>query len=170
MFQKLVELRFLLPQTTPIWRAKWFWVLLLFGFSYSSPGQIPAYAYTRTDTIRAIQFLFDQKRTGGQITTAVGVPIAIGGAVGGFLSSTLSSLVTLGKTKKSILPITILSGSIGLTPTVLGIDRLIRYSRRREDALIDAYESGAPLSAFVRRELKPRHFEFTIKTPVNPLF
>jgi hypothetical protein len=84
--------------------------------------------------------------------------VALVGGVVGLFGSTFSALITLGQTKNSILSTTLLGSSVGLAPTGIGIGRLIRYSRRREDILLDAYESGDPLPAFIRRKLRPGYF------------
>jgi hypothetical protein len=168
MFPEAAKTRFSIARLVQTHRAKWLLIVLYIGLAYPSPGQTSTYSYTRADTIRAIQRLFDQKRMGGQITTAVGVPITILGAGTGILVSTLSALFSLGKTKNSILPTALLYSSFGLAPTGIGIGRLLRYSRQREELLIDTYESGVPLPAFVRRELRPRHFEFIAGAASSP--
>ncbi|WP_461137698.1 hypothetical protein [Spirosoma pomorum] len=168
MIWKLVDARRFIARSRLALLPTWFLFFLFLVLAHPSTGQVPAYSFTKTDTIRAIQRLFDYKRTGGRIYTAIGVPAAIGGAAAGFVGSALMVAITLGKNKNSILPITLLGGAIGLTPTGVGIGRLIRYSRRREDVLIDAYESGVPLPGFVRRKLRDRYFEFTAGAASSP--
>jgi hypothetical protein len=159
MSQKVARTQFFYARITLLApRATWFLLLLFIARSHPSIGQPLPYSYTKMDTIRAVQRLFDQKRMGGRIATAVGIPVALVGGVVGLFGSTFSALITLGQTKNSILSTTLLGSSVGLAPTGIGIGRLIRYSRRREDILLDAYESGDPLPAFIRRKLRPGYF------------
>jgi hypothetical protein len=168
MIWKLFDARRPTARSRLALRPTWLLFFLFFILSQPSIGQDLAYSYTKTDTIRAIQRLFDYKRTGGRITTAIGVPITILGAGTGVVVGVLSSLVTLGRTENSIIPTALLYSSVGLTPTGIGISRLIRYGRRREDLIIDAYESGVPLPGFVRRKLRNRHFDFMAGAASSP--
>jgi hypothetical protein len=158
MFQEAAKTRFSITRLIPIYWMEGILAVLFIGLSNRSPGQILPYPYTKTDTIRAVQRLFDYKRTGGRITTKVGGSLALIGAGAGLFAGGAVALINLGKTKNEILPITLAGSVPGFIPTGFGITRLIRYNRRREDRLLDAYESGAPLPGFARRKLRSRYF------------
>lgn len=158
MIWKLTSVRLFIARSTQVFRPTWLPFILFIVLSEPSIGQAIPYSYTKKDTIQAIQRLFDNKRAGGRVTTAVGGSLAVIGAGAGLFVGGAVALISLGQ-KNEILPITLASSAPGLLPTGFGIARLIRYSRRREDVLIDAYESGAPLPGFVRRKLRGRYIQ-----------
>ncbi|TLM93005.1 hypothetical protein [Hymenobacter jeollabukensis] len=58
--------------------------------------------------------------------------------------------------KQTIAGVGLLSGSVG---AVLGLSRMVRFSARHRDEVLAAYQQGEPLPRYVRRRLRPEHFQ-----------
>lgn len=115
--------------------------------------------YSQVDTLRAVKRLFAAKRTGSKIYLGVGLPLTLIGATTALLVATLTSTIKAGEGREKIVPVVIASGSVGLLPSGLGLIRGIRFSRRKEQAILRAYQENKSLPGRVRRHLKPKFFQ-----------
>ena len=108
-----------------------------------------AVASTMTpDSVSAVRKLFQQRRTGGGVLSAIGI-----GATGA-IARGLSSGDAGGNAGGAILSVAVIGG----IPAGVGISKLVRFSKPREEAIVAAYQQGKPLPSYVRRRLKPTHF------------
>lgn len=101
---------------------------------------------TRQDTAYAVQELFAARRTGGTVLT-------IGGGI--FTGLFASSLATADKVGTG----DALAGGgcivgLGLLPATIGISKLTRFSRAREQEVISAYAAGQKLPRQYARRLR----------------
>jgi len=101
---------------------------------------------TRQDTAYAVQELFAARRTGGTVLT-------IGGGI--FTGLFVSSLATIDKVGTG----DALAGGgcivgLGLLPASIGISKLARFSRAREQQVISAYATGEKLPRQYARRLR----------------
>jgi hypothetical protein len=128
-------------------------VLLLFstisqGYAQTtaptSPVSRPVVA-PASDTVRAVHYLFSQRRTGGWLWTGVGaafaVRILIAGASDGNAGGTLVGTAVFG----------------GI-PAAIGIGKLTRFSEATEAQVADYYQKTKRLPPYVQRRLKRKYF------------
>ena len=102
--------------------------------------------FPSTDTIRAITKLFARRRTGA----TVGLTIS---AVSFFFLLPITTAKS-SDVFESAKAITIL----GILPATLSSSKLIRFSKKREAVIIEAYRAGQPLPAYIQRRLISRYF------------
>jgi|GEM_PF-6742951 len=107
-----------------------------------------AVASTAADSVSAVRKLFQQRRTGGGVLSAIGI-----GATGA-IARGLSSGDASGNAGGAVISIAVIGG----IPAVVGISKLIRFSKPREETIVAAYQQGKPLPSYIRRRLKPSHF------------
>ncbi|MBD2715964.1 hypothetical protein KBK19_13055 [Microvirga sp. STR05] len=100
------------------------------------------------DSSQAVRNLFQQRRTGGGIFTAIGI-----GATGA-IARGLSSGDSGGNAGGAVVSIAALGG----VPAGIGISKLVRFSKTREEEIIAAHQQGKPVPNYVRRRLKAKHF------------
>jgi len=105
------------------------------------------------DTVAAVRRLFELRREGAGVlmggSTAL---ILIGGAASrgsdGFGSDQFKFMVGI-----------IATGACVAAPLAVGIAKRIRFSHRKEAALLTAYQRGQPLPKKIRRRLREKHFQ-----------
>ncbi|PRY47163.1 hypothetical protein CLV58_101229 [Spirosoma oryzae] len=113
------------------------------------------------DTVQAVRQLFAAKRDVAGYTANIGMLTT--GVGGVFLLSTLAfanlvgGLVGLKPDPGRVAVLGLKLTSPGLLITSLGVAKRIRYNRKREEAILLAYEQGQPLPPFVRRSLTRRY-------------
>lgn len=99
---------------------------------------LPTKTYSKQDTSLAVKYLFADKRSSGKTLTMVGGMFVMGGLIG--------------------LPVALPVGIPGLVEAGFGLNRQIRFSRRREEILLNNYQAGATLPKRIQRRLKARYF------------
>ena len=102
--------------------------------------------FTSTDTLQAIKKLFDRRRTGA----AVGLTIS-GISFFFLIPITTSKSSDVFESAKTIT-------LLGVLPATLSTIKLIRFSKKREAALIQSYQNGQPLPVYVKKRLIKRYF------------
>lgn len=110
------------------------------------------------DTVLAVQRLFKRRRTSGKILTIGAVPVALGATFAGAMISVYNYYGNSGSPKPFVDGIAFGVAGAGLLPGIIGIPQLIRFKKKREKAIISAYEQGSPLPVYVKRRLKPKFF------------
>ncbi|NVO31345.1 hypothetical protein [Hymenobacter lapidiphilus] len=116
---------------------------LLLLSTAAAHAQVPA-----TDSVQAVRNLFKQRRTGGAVFTALGI-----GAAGAIVRGA-SSGDSGGNAGGAIVSALALGG----IPIGIGIGKLVRFSKTREDEIVAAYNASKPIPRDIRRRLKARHF------------
>jgi hypothetical protein len=119
----------------------------------------PVVTNSRSDSVLAVHRLFQSRRTSGKILTIGAVPIALGATFVGALISLGNFYNRTGSPPNPF--VDGIAGGVmlsGLLPGIVGIPQLIRFKKKREKAIISAYEQGSPLPVYVRRRLKPKYF------------
>ena len=107
----------------------------------------------QTDTLHAVQHLFSTRRNGGRIIL---ISSLVSSAV--FLSI-FTALQSWGRSKEDYsLPTIGGIVAIGVIPSVLGGNKISRYSVKREKMVIKSYEQGNALPADIRKQLQQRDF------------
>jgi hypothetical protein len=111
----------------------------------------PPGGYTREDTVYAVRRLFNgrDKDATYQLARSLGVMTASGTA------TLLPPPFGRPQLKQSVVAVGLGSGLIGAG---LGVWRMRRFSHKRRDEVLAAYQQGEPLPTFVRRRLRPGHF------------
>ncbi|MBC6606868.1 hypothetical protein H8B13_08560 [Hymenobacter sp. BT188] len=107
---------------------------------------------SQADTVRAVRHLFQRHRTGGWIWTGIGGAFALrivsvaasSGATDGFSSSPSGTLVGV--------------AVLGGIPGAVGVGKLTRFSKAKEEQTISLYEQSNTLPPYVRKRLKRKHF------------
>ncbi|RPD47131.1 hypothetical protein DNI29_13365 [Hymenobacter sediminis] len=124
--------------------------LLFLGVSASaSAQQVPAFPL---DTVQAMQRMFHKHRTGGWIWTAVGSVFAVRiASVAAGSSATDGFASTAGGTVVGV-------GLFGGVPAGIGIGKLTRFSKAKEQQTIELYQKSGILPPYVRKRLKPKYF------------
>lgn len=107
---------------------------------------------SHADTVRAVQRLFQRHRTGGLIWTGIGsafalrvVSVAASSSVSGSFSSSPGG---------TIVGVAILGG----IPASVGVGKLTRFSKAREEQTVALYDKSNILPPYVRKRLKQKHF------------
>jgi hypothetical protein len=113
---------------------------------------------SRADSALAVHRLFQRRRTSGKILTIGAVPVALGAAFAGAMISVYNYYGNSGSPKPFVDGIAVGVTLSGLLPGIIGIPQLIRFKKKREKAIISAYEQGEALPVYVRRRLKPKFF------------
>jgi len=124
-------------------------------------GQQPVAAQTSSavptishaDTTQAVHTLFNKHRTGGWIWTAIGSAFALrvvsvasnAGATQGFTGTPAGTVVGV--------------GIFGGLPVAIGIGKLVRFSKTKEEQTVALYEKSNILPPYVKWRLKPRYFK-----------
>ena len=116
-----------------------------------TPSVLPTISHA--DTTRAIHALFSKHRTGGWIWTAIGSAFAIrivsvasnAGATQGFTGSPTGKVVGF--------------GLFGGLPTAIGIGKLVRFSKTKEDETVALHEKSNILPPYVKRRLNIHYFK-----------
>lgn len=104
------------------------------------------------DTVQAMQHLFQKHRTGGWIWTAVGGAFALRVAsVAAGSSATDGFASTAGGTVVGV-------GLFGGVPAGIGIGKLARFSKAKEEQTIQLYQKSGILPPYVTKRLKPKYF------------
>ena len=116
---------------------------LLLASATTAYAQAPA-----ADSSQAVRSLFQQRRTGGGIFTAVGI-----GATGAIVRGA-SSGDSGGNAGGAVVSALVLGG----LPAGIGVGKLVRFSKTREEEIVAAYAAGKPIPAAIRRRLKSKHF------------
>ncbi|MGY2134157.1 hypothetical protein ACW9KT_18135 [Hymenobacter sp. HD11105] len=95
--------------------------------------------------------MFQKHRTGGWIWTAVGgafalriVSVAASSSTDGFTGTTGGTVVGV--------------GLLGGVPAGIGIGKLTRFSKAKEDQTVQLYERSAILPPYVKKRLKRKYF------------
>lgn len=108
---------------------------------------------TKADTAQAVRVLFAKRRTGGWVWTAIGSAFALRVAtVAANSSSSGSFSSTTGGTIVGV-------GLLGGVPAGIGISKLTRFSKAKEDAVLTVYSQSKTLPPYVSRRLKSKYFE-----------
>ena len=129
-------------------------VLLLLGLSAAAQRRplAPTRAYTREDTVYAVRRLFngqDKRSTYGLAQWATGLSAV---AVGALLPAPFGNPGL----KRGF----IVGGAVGAgTMSGLALGRMLRFRPARRDQTLAAYQQGEPLPRYVRRRLRPEHFQ-----------
>ncbi len=103
---------------------------------------VPGITLSRADSAQAVHRLFSKHRTGGIIWTIIGAT-----ATGRVIGAAAGSPGNAGGTATGIVV-------FGGVPAGIGVGKLVRFSRSREDAAISALEAGKGLPHYVQRRLK----------------
>ncbi|KAA9332022.1 hypothetical protein F0P96_11050 [Hymenobacter busanensis] len=101
---------------------------------------------TRPDTAAAVHELFASRRTGGGLFTA------FGGVFTGLLTASIAQVPDPGSGDKIGAAASI--GVMGLMPLGVGIGKLTRYSKKREQQVLTEYAQGGRLAHKYRRRLR----------------
>lgn len=107
---------------------------------------------THADSVQAVRSVFQKHRTGGWIWTGIGSAFALriaSVAVSSSSSGSFSS--TTGGTVVGI-------GVLGGIPASIGISKLTRFSKSKEEQVIQLYDKAGILPPYVHRRLKARYF------------
>ncbi|MCK8493809.1 hypothetical protein M0L20_18225 [Spirosoma sp. RP8] len=136
-------------------------VILLITLSMLAQAKVKAQSapldtYSHLDTVQAVKRLFATKRTASEVYLGVGLPVTLIGAGSAFLVTTLASTIKLGKGNSA--PIILASSGVGLVPTGIGLVRYIRFSRSKEQAILDVYQENRRVPKRIERQLKPKYF------------
>ena len=110
------------------------------------------------DTVQAIHQLFQNRRRGGRFFTGAG-GLGVVGAVSILAMPATSSepdFFTFTPTDKKLMLAVVIAETLPLLG--LGISKLHRFSKKEEEALVQQYQAGSPLSAAMRRRLCPKYF------------
>ncbi|QJD79894.1 hypothetical protein [Spirosoma rhododendri] len=113
------------------------------------------------DTLQAVRQLFAAKRDGAGY--AVNVGLLTVGVAGVFVIPTValvnlvSGLVGTKPDPGRIASFTLQLASPGLLITTFGLVKRIRYNRKREEAVLLAYEQGQPLPPAILRSLTKQY-------------
>lgn len=125
---------------------------LLFGLSCKVSAQIVATPtpVSKQDTTQAVHTLFQKHRTGGWIWTAIGGAFAVR-----IISATASSDSDVGgNTGGTVVGVAVLGG----VPAGIGIGKLTRFSKAKEEQTVQLYEKSAILPPYVQKRLKRKYF------------
>ncbi|MCC3157979.1 hypothetical protein LJ737_12075 [Hymenobacter sp. 15J16-1T3B] len=109
-------------------------------------------AHTLEDTVQAVRRLFnkhDATSTTG-LATGVGGLSAIG--VGALMPAPFGNPAL----KRNFISVGTLATGIGAG---LSLRRMLRFSPKHRDEVLAAYQQGEPLPRYVRRRLRPEHFQ-----------
>ncbi|GAA3951937.1 hypothetical protein [Hymenobacter algoricola] len=121
----------------------------------ASASSTPALTASRADTVQAIHHIFSKHRTGGWIWTAIGSAFALritsvaansNATADGFSSTTAGTLVGV--------------GLFGGVPAGIGIGKLTRFSKTKEEQVVVLYEKSKILPPYVVQRLKPKYFSY----------
>lgn len=112
-----------------------------------------AQSESSADSVQAVRELFRRHRTGGWIWTGVGGAFALRiASVAATSNSSGSFSSTTGGTVVGV-------GLLGGVPAGIGISKLVRFSKAREEEVLVSYSQGKPLPENIRRRLKRKHFK-----------
>ena len=100
------------------------------------------------DSALAVRNLFQKRRTGGAVFTTIGTGFSLAILRG------LASGSTGGNAAGGVASIAVL----GLLPAGVGVGKLTRFSKVREEEIVTAYGQGKPLPSTIRRRLKAGYF------------
>ncbi|MCB2379287.1 hypothetical protein LGH70_16945 [Hymenobacter sp. BT635] len=106
---------------------------------------------TQADTVAALHRLFQRRRVGG------GVLLSVSGATVATFMGLLSSEEGFGPGTDVVL-ITAVSALYTAPFWSVGASKLVRFSRKREQQVIDEFVATRELPAKIRRRLKPAYF------------
>ncbi|GGF17200.1 hypothetical protein [Hymenobacter cavernae] len=127
--------------------------VLLTGALFLTTANIYAQqTITPADTVNAVQRLFQKHRTGGWVWTTIGAAFAVriasvaaaSSATDGFASTTGGTIVGV--------------GVFGGVPAGIGISKLTRFSKSKEEQVVALYNQSGILPPYVRKRLKTKHF------------
>ncbi|GAB2956701.1 hypothetical protein GCM10027048_23580 [Hymenobacter coalescens] len=108
-------------------------------------------APTQEDTVRAVRRLFNARsHHGAWLLSGSGV-VAAGVGIANIWPAYYGPRITRGQA--SGLGLLFSGSTVGL-----GLWRSIRFSTKRRDEVVAAYQQGEPLPRFVRRRLQTKHF------------
>ena len=115
------------------------------------------------DTIQGIHQLFLTKRRGANIVTGVGVAVAGAGVLLAQVSYSIVNSVNTANGAKSLsegpTAASFKASLPGILITTLAIIKRVRFNRRREEAVLSAYQQGRGLPPKIRQLLRPRYFQ-----------
>lgn len=132
--------------------------LLLLGLSTFAPvaaqrrPPVPSRTYTREDTVFAVRRLFQKQDQQSTTRLAIWLGSVSGVAVGAFLPAPFGNP---GLKASSIATGAVVAG----TMSGLALGRMLRFRPARRDQTLAAYQQGEPLPRYVRRRLRPEHFQ-----------
>ncbi|WP_133274048.1 hypothetical protein [Hymenobacter radiodurans] len=109
----------------------------------------PAHA----DTVRAVRHMFQRHRTGGWIWTGIGSAFAL--RIVSVAASSSSSDGFSSSPSGTVVGVAVLGG----IPASVGIGKLTRFSKAKEDQTIALYDKANVLPPYVRNRLKRKHFD-----------
>lgn len=98
-------------------------------------------SYDGTDTVAAVRNLYARRRTGGWRYINI-----LSGA-------TILPAVALLLLDSNPAGLGVVGTSIGV-----GIGKLVRFSSKKEEAVVNAYQQGQPLPHSIRKRLRKKHF------------
>ncbi|WP_022824351.1 hypothetical protein [Hymenobacter norwichensis] len=104
---------------------------------------------TKADTAQAVRVLFAKRRTGGWVWTTVGAVAAVR------IATASASGDTGGNASGAFVGATVVGG----IPAGIGIGKLTRFSKAKEDAVLTVYSQSKTLPPYVSRRLKSKYFE-----------
>lgn len=109
-------------------------------------------SYTTEDTVRAVRRLFKGQESLGTLRLATGLGGLSGVGVGTLLPAPFGNPGL----KRGAVAFGLVSGGVGAG---LALRRMLRFSSRHRDQVLAAYQQGEPLPRYVRRRLRPEHFQ-----------
>lgn len=104
---------------------------------------------TKADTVQAVRTLFSKRRTGGWVWTTIGAVAAVR------IATASASGDTGGNASGAVIGATVVGG----IPAGIGIGKLTRFSKAKEDAVLTVYSQSKTLPPYVSRRLKRKYFE-----------
>ncbi|WP_073284695.1 hypothetical protein [Hymenobacter psychrotolerans] len=106
---------------------------------------ISRFSNGKQDTLRAIAKLFARRRTAGIAGMSIG-------------AVSLTMLVPMALASTDFMSVASGVGLLGVMPTAIGTAKYIRFSSKKEVALLVSYTNGAPLPERIIARLRPRYF------------
>jgi hypothetical protein len=159
-FQHLLQLRYLHLYCAPMKFILFFLLAIsvnLRAYAQQAPSILMSTPEmmnkAQIDTLHAVQHLFSTRRNGGRLIL---ISSLVSSAV--FLSI-YTGLQSWGRTKEDY-SLSTIGGvvAIGVAPSVLGGNKISRYSVKREKMVLKSYEQGNALPADIRKQLQRRDF------------
>lgn len=112
----------------------------------------------QVDTVQAIHYLFENRRRGGRLFTGMGGlgVISIGLTLAMPTSNSSPSLYAITAADKRLLAGVLAMETLSLLG--VGISKVSRFSKAKEEALILQYQAGGAVPAAIRQRLRPKYF------------
>ena len=128
-----------------------FLLLLIFHLPGVSQQRLPVdtTAAVPADSVVAVHRLFELRREGsGLLGIGAGATMFAGGVVFGIAYGASGFAAGV-----------IVTSLYVAVPLAIGIAKRVRFSHRKEAALLAAYQRGQPLPKKIRRRLREKHFQ-----------